>query len=226
MLSSEDFFLNVINSGEVQRFDADEPGVTHLKVDTENEAQEFVYLRKGEDFGGFITQLIHAASFGIDQLTILIKAYAPLNPEIMKIHIKEPLEHIDDLLEIYLIITGIKNKWQELSKDHFRYFSKFPLFKRPFPMPEVKILCNPDERNEGARRGWEALGHEVRHYSDPKQSGSHRLYLTEKRYVLFYRSPNSKFFGLLGRDKDTICHLKELFIEEWENAIIPKPIRE
>lgn len=224
MSESYDFFLKIVNAGEVHRFESDEPGVARLKVETELEAEEYLYLRKGEDFGGFVTELIQAASLGINQLTMLIEAYAPLAPDLLNISIKETIESFDDFLELYLIITGINTKWKELSKKQFRSFSDFFPFKSRSRKPEVKILCNPDERNEGARIGWEANKHEVRHYIDPKKAGSHRLYLTEKRYVLFYRSPNNNFFGIIGRDEKTIVRLKELFKEEWKSAKMPKPI--
>jgi len=31
------------------------------------------------------------------------------------------------------------------------------------------------------------------------------------------------FFGVQGRDKGTINRLRELFEEEWKNAIVPHP---
>lgn len=219
-MNENEFYLNIVKAGRVSRFEADEPGVTLLKDDFRNEAEEFLFLRKGEDFGAFLIQAMEALSWGPDIMKTLYYAYEPIT-DFAGFHIENALElDWDKFLTSYLLISNsleLSKKQLEKIKERFWYRRTQKKSK-----PVICILCYPDKRNERARVGWEALGAKVRHYKEESQKGSHRLYLNEKRYAMFYRSAEERFFGFIGDDQDTISRLKELFEAEWERAKDPK----
>lgn len=226
MNNNEQHFLSVVKAGSIDRFEADEPGVLHLKEEFRDERPEYLFLRKGEDFGGIAIMLLEALERGPEAIQAVHAAYHGVVD--LSTVVIDRIQEFDwkEFLILYVLIS----KSAELSGKHIEAIIK-PFWERIVKRSrsgtgkkkDLRLLCSPDERNERARIGYEALGYQVRHYPEKYQAGSHRLYITNKRYALFHRAQGGKFFGVRGRDKSTIKRLTELFEEEWDHAIIPSP---
>ncbi|HDH08720.1 MAG TPA: hypothetical protein ENG96_04495, partial [Gammaproteobacteria bacterium] len=162
-------------------FVADEAGVSRLKREVRIRAKEYLYLRKGEDFGCVIQMLFEAWNSGSVDIQLIWDAYSTnLDPlyDLSNISLNSLLD-LD--LEAWLWFYNIISKRKEL------------LVKSALAMDElltktgqwvkganIKILCCEDEINLRAGLGWRALGCEIRRYRDEKTSGSHRFYLSER----------------------------------------------
>lgn len=234
-MSNDKFLLEIVKAGAIESFEANEPGVTALKDDFRYEAEKFLFLRKGEDFGGFLLQLLEALDQGPDAVMALTNAYESIS-DFTDLSI-ERLVKFDwkEFLVWYIAVSKAlemsskqvkklkKFIWERLlSRPHIPKRKSKPVSRRK-SKPDIRLLCSPDARNERARIGWEAIKAQVRHYPKKSQAGSHRFYLNEKRFTLFYRDVRGHFFGLIGHDLKSITKLKELFEIEWAGAKIPKP---
>jgi len=225
MADKEENFLSIIRAGSIDRFEADEPGVLLLKEDFRDENPEYLFLRKGEDFGGFAIMLLEALERGPEAITSVCAAYQGV-VDLSSVALQGVIDFDwKEFLACYLLIS----KSAELAEKHLETIVKpfwdkiVKRFKRRSTKTkkDLRLLCSPDERNERARIGYEALGYQVRHYPKKGDAGSHRLYISSKRYALFYRAGGNRFFGVQGRDKGTITRLAELFEQEWALATIP-----
>jgi hypothetical protein len=71
---------------------------------------------------------------------------------------------------------------------------------------------------------WKAMGTQVRFYKEDTEAGSHRFYLNEKGYAVFWRQgldENTRFYGFEGTEPEIIQRLKAIFEEEWAVANTP-----
>jgi hypothetical protein len=178
-------------------------------------------LRKGEDFGGFLIQVVEALDIGPEAIEMLHQSYQSFC-DLSDICIQRVIKL--DWKEIVAWYLAISKSW-EIGEKQFKRLKEIILPPRKRPKkPDLRLLCYPDKRNELARVGWEALGYQVRHYRKKADKGSHRLYISDKEYALFYRAPDDSFFGLTGKDKKTIGRMKTLFEIEWAKAKTPRPI--
>lgn len=215
--------LNFYKLRDSEWFEANSSGISQLKMMTRQDAHEFLYLRKGEDFGGVMQMLFELMSQSPEVIQATYSMYLSHIPEIASEVSLDALLEVDwaQVLAFYLIITKVKElviRNGEALKSWWENIRK----GKPTPsIPYLRIICNPDDVNERARIGWESMGYEVRHYADPKQAGSHRYYLSEKSYCFFIRKPDSTFFGFRGSDPSLINELKSQFEQEWHTAIIP-----
>ena len=98
-----------------------------------------------------------------------------------------------------------------------RFFTA-PWTRKP---KRLQLLVWPDARNEEARPLYEEQGYEVRFYSSELEKGHHRFYLNERRYCLFLRTGDDRFFGFIGSDTETRNTLRTLFEKEWKKARKP-----
>lgn len=184
-------------------FEADTPGIVTLKAQFADEAEEFLWLRKGEDVGADIiaTFLALVNTLGNLNLMELVTAYALFHA------VKEGMKND------YKAIWKLWERAQKLFKEN--PFSG----RKP---KDLRILCWPDEDNEEARPLYEVQGYSVRHYRDERLRGSHRFYLNDERYCLFFRTPDERFFGFIGKDTEVMSQLRTHFEYEWDNAVVPK----
>ena len=196
-------------------FEANLAGISGLKREVHKNANEFLFLRKGEDFGAFIEMLLELMSQSQDVINKVFSMYLERFPELNPRVILEKLIELDwgEILVFYKILT----KSKELiihTAELLRIILEPGRNKRC--LPNLAILCKPDEVNKKARFGWEEMGFDVRHYKNSDQSGTHRYYLSENEYCFFIRKPDSTFFGFRGSDKALISELKKQFIFEWD----------
>lgn len=195
-------------------FEADLAGISQLKREVHKKADDFLFLRKGEDFGAFIEMLLELMAQTPDIQNEVFSLYFKRFPELAASVDFQKLTEIDwkEILAFYTCMTKSKElaiaTWKKMKEILVSKCDKDRL-------PELRILCNLDEVNEKARIGWEEMGFQVRHYKDRAQAGSHRYYLTEKEYCFFIRKPDSTFFGFQGSDKNVISDLRSQFDLEW-----------
>lgn len=221
-----DIPLQADPAGTAVRFEADEPEIALLKAWFLVHSPRRLLLRKGEDFGGFALQVTDALLRG----PRVFRSYAA--QDLGHTRLASPEIHallsadFDALTEYYLKIS----QELEMTAQQFRSFITHVRNWLPdslgtqaeyLPPGDLRILCRPDERNERARRGWEAEGYRVRHYKRDGDAGSHRLYIAADRYAVFFRTEGGRFFGLLGEDTSTITRLTQLFEDEWRTAKQP-----
>lgn len=195
-------------------FEADLAGISQLKREVHRKADEFLFLRKGEDFGAFIEMLLELMAHTPEQITAVFSLYFERFPELAASIDLQRLTEIDwkKILAFYILMT----KGKELAIKTWKKMKEILVAGRDKDrLPKLRILCIPDEVNEKARIGWEEMDFQVRHYKDKRQAGSHRYYLTEKEYCFFIRKPDSTFFGFRGADKNVISDLRSQFDLEW-----------
>lgn len=201
--------------GRGEWFVSDLAGISQLKREVHRNADEFLLLRKGEDFGAVLEMLCELIAHSPEKIETIYTHYFEHFPEVASsVNLKKLLE-MDwaQMLAFYTVITKGKEliiKTREIMENILG-----PSCNKDM-LPELRILCKLDEVNEKARIGWEDMGFQVRHYKDPAQAGSHRFYLTEKEYCFFIRKPDSTFFGFRGSDQDVISDLKSQFNLEWQ----------
>lgn len=195
-------------------FEADLAGISQLKREVHRNADEFLFLRKGEDFGAFIEMLYELMAQTPEQIAAVFSLYYGRFPVVAASVDLQKLSDIDwkQILAFYTLIT----KGKELAIATWKKMKEILVTGRgKGRLPKLRILCIPDDVNEKARIGWEEMGFQVRHYKDAAQAGSHRFYLTEKEYCFFIRKPDSTFFGFRGSDQDVISDLRSQFDLEW-----------
>jgi len=199
-----------------QWFEANLAGISQLKREVHKNANEFFYLRKGEDFGAFIEMLLELMVQTPEQITSVFSLYFERFPELAASLDLHKLTEIDwkEILSFYTLMT--------LGKELvIASWKKMKVLLAPKPgdvkLPKLKILCYPDEVNKKARIGWEDMNYQVRNYKKKAQAGRHRFYLSEKEYCFFIRKPDSTFFGFRGSDQDVIRDLLIQFALEWNH---------
>lgn len=212
----------VFNSYEVknsQWFVANKSGISQLKLMTRQEAHEFLYLRKGEDFGCVMQMMYELLSQSPETIHATYSMYQSHFPQLADIVSVEDLINLNwgKILAFYLLITKGKELIIKAEKSLESFWHKVRKGKPTPRIPDLQIICNPEEINEIARLGWESMGFRVRHYIDSKQAGSHRFYLTENSYCFFIKKTDSTFFGFKGSDIAVINELKQQFEDEWIN---------
>lgn len=204
-------------------FTTDQAGISWIKRITRQETREFLYLRKGEDFGGLLQFLVELASQAPEQIEATFSLYMDTFPDLLKDIDYQSLVKLDwaQILAFYIVMS----KGKELIVKSEKKLAEWLRIGKPkLPkLPDLRIICNPDEVNEAARLGWESLGFKVRHYRDTARAGTHRYYLSEKCFVFFIRRPDRTFFGFRGTDSSIIRDLKKQFEEEWTPPFTKEP---
>ncbi|MBI2919236.1 MAG: hypothetical protein HYY01_14780 [Chloroflexi bacterium] len=189
--------------GGTERFEADQHGIVALKAEFLDEADEFLWLRKGEDFGGDVIGYMSAAINALaDRALIDLVKNLPV--------------YTDAAQKVAELYPSIR---QSIKRAASRFRSD-PWTKKP---KDLRLLLWPDDTNEQARPLYERQGYEVRFYPSQALTGSLRLYLNEKRFCLFFRTGDNSFFGLVGADEETRSQLSQLFEDEWSRARKPTP---
>ena len=196
-------------------FEADLAGISQLKREVHRNADEFLLLRKGEDWGAVIEMLFELMAQSPETIEFVFSHYFEHFPEVASsVNLNKLLEM--DWVQILAFYKVITNGKELIIKTWEIMENILDPGRNKGSLPELRILCNSDEVNEKARIGWEDMGFKVRNYKDPAKAGSHRFYLTEKEYCIFIRKPDSTFFGFRGSDKDVISNLKSQFCLEWD----------
>nr|MBC8490961.1 hypothetical protein [Candidatus Neomarinimicrobiota bacterium] len=86
--------ISIHDLKQAEWFTTDEAGITNLKRKTRKNAREFLYLRKGEDFGAFIQMLYELYSQQPEQIQITYDLYFNQFATILEcISIKRILEY-------------------------------------------------------------------------------------------------------------------------------------
>lgn len=221
-----DLPIKMDRAGKIDRFEATEPEIALLKAWFLVKSPSKLLLRKGEDFGGFALQVVDALLRGPDVMASYYNHYLG-NPHPGPVELQELIDgDTESIIRWYLYIS----KSMEMAAKQFRWFLKHvqPWVgkgggqTRESGNRDFRILCWPDKRNERARSGWEREGIQVRHYKLKKDAGSHRLYIGNGIFAVFYRT-GDRFFGLRGSDEATSDRLSELFQDEWNKAKTPRP---
>lgn len=198
-----------------QWFVADEAGISRLKRDVRIRAKEFLWLRKGEDFGVVIQMLLEAWNSGDEAIEKVWNAYSS-NPDFNLSGLTlNSLQNLQ-ILEWIGLYTVISKELELIVKHASAMTDILVKVKNWVTGIDIKILCNPKEPNIRAGLGWRSLGCEIRHYLDEKTSGSHRYYLSEREFALFIRQPDDSFFGFHSTQQETLKALKKAFEDEWK----------
>lgn len=185
----------------VERFEANEPGIAILKAEFLDEADDYLYLRKGEDFGGDL----------IGYMSIQVNALADASLINLVASLVVFVQAAETVARYY-------PKIKRMIADARKRFTEAPWKRKP---KDLKLLLWPNIRNEEARPLYEVQGYQVRFYVSKRDMGQHRLYLNEKRYCLFLRTGEDRFLGFIGRDAETHQSLKSFFETEWRKARKP-----
>jgi hypothetical protein len=210
-------------SGRTKRFEANLSGVSALKRGVHGRAREFLYLRKGEDFGAFIEFMVEAAKRPKIEVVRIMRPFFACHTKLGNPVSLEALGDLDprQWLEFYKIVT----RSVELLIPTVAWMAAMIRSSQQIPpLPDIRVICNPSDVTEEARRGFEHIqGSQVRHYNDPAQAGTHRFYVSEKEYCFFVRRPDKRFFGFTGKDPGVISELKTMFLKEWRSRSTHKP---
>lgn len=217
--------LNYHKFGDSEWFEANSSGISQLKLITRQDANEFLYLRKAADFGAVMQMLFELISQSPDTIHTVYSAYLSQIPELGITVSADDMINLnwEKILAFYLILTKGKELTITTAKALKSFWTRVRKGKSTPRIPDLRIICYPDEINEMARVGWESMGFKIRHYIDPKQAGSHRFYLSEKSYCFFIRKPDSTFFGFRGSDIGVIRQLKAQFQNEWQEQYSKVP---
>ena len=200
-MENMEVFLERRHVSGIEQFEANEPGIAVLKAEFLAEANEYLYLRKGEDFGGDI----------IGYMATCINALADVS---LIDAVKDFVVYTTAAEHVAKYYPAIKKKISQV-EERFRHN---PWTRKP---KKLHILLWPDEQNEAARPIYEAQGYEVHFYSSELDKGQHRLYLNEKRYCLFLRTSDNRFVGFIGSDVQMNNALKTQFEAEWGKSRKP-----
>lgn len=201
-------------------FVADEAGVSRLKRDVRKRAKEFLYLRKGEDFGAVIQMLLEAYNSGASAIEAIWTAYSSsADVSLAGITVDSLLK--SDFVKWLLLYEAISEGKELIIKDAERMKAVLTGATDWIRRPKIKILCTSNETNVRAGLGWRALGAKIRNYLDDGSSGSHRYYLSDCEFAFFIRQPDKSFLGFHGEEEGLLATLKNAFEAEWESNKSP-----
>ena len=193
--NTEQSIISIYNLQQAEWFITDEAGITELKRQIRMRAQEYLYLRKGEDFGAFIQMLFELFSQSPDVIQTVLDSYFRTYDSILKdININKIIAlDWSEVLAFYMILTDSKELIFKTKKEIMNVL-KFS--KKLVKLKDFKILCNPDEINKKAKKGWDLLDCKVINYKKYENAGSHRFYISEKEIYIFIRKSDRSFFWI------------------------------
>ena len=197
-------------------FIADEPGISCLKREVRRRAKEYLYLRKGEDFGAVIQMLLEAYNSGAPAIEAIWNAYASSDDiDLAGITLDSLIE--SDFAKWLPLYAAISKGRELVRKDAAKMVVLLKMGADWARGVRIKILCSPKATNLRAGLGWRALlNSEIRHYIDEHSAGSHRFYLTEREFAFFVRQPDKSFLGFHGQERALLEELKSAFDSEWQ----------
>lgn len=201
-METKDVVLRSWDDAKGLCFEANEHGIATLKAEFLAEAEEFLFLRKGEDFGGDVIGFMAAAINALSDVSLT--------------------DRMKDLIVYAVASEKIAKYYPQIRKliDKARESYQTTPWKGRKPK-DLKILLWPDETNREAQPLFERQGYMVNYYASPDKKGSHRFYLNEKRYCLFLRTEQDRFLGFIGDDETVRAGLKAVFEREWEESVLP-----
>lgn len=228
-MPTDKYVLDVINAGRMKWFEVDKVTLGEIKARYLLEADEFLYFRKGEDWlKGFVDWLL-ALGRGPEQILELASACGKEFLDFTQTGI-DALSQLSfkDCIDWYLRLAAI-----ELARQHLLFLKK--VFWNKFVKkarkvgkhlgPDFRILCKKSPENIDHLPRWRAMRTKVRFYKKNTDSGSHRFYLNEKGYAVFWRQgegTKTRFYGFEGTDAKVVKRLKAIFKKEWACASTPK----
>ncbi len=207
-------------------FEADKVTLSKIKSKYLFEAEDFLYFRKGEDWLKHLISFFVALVGGEDKILELSKCYSKECLEYAQTNIKNLIK-LDKVkcLDWLLVMSGDVDEtrmcYNYLKKELWQSFQNRWEQNRAITH-NFQILCKkniPD--NQKHLPMWKAMETEVRFYQDDTEAGSHRFYLNEKGYAVFWRQgidDKTRFCGFEGKNSEVIKCLKAIFEEEWSVA--------
>ncbi len=192
--------LNVHPTSGIEWFEADEPGIVKLKAEFAEEADEFLYLRKGEDIGSLDIACLLA------HINMLTDGSLHTSLDEMRQWVQFGTNLLTFVPVMGMVYKRAKDFWLK------RQWSG----RKP---RKLLLLLSPDNANREALPIYRAQGYEVRQYSQPSEKGKHRFYLNDKRFAVFLRRPDKTFIGLMGTDEKIRGELRRLFESEWYSSL-------
>lgn len=219
----------VLNASKTTWFEADKLTLAEIKMSYVFGAKEFIYFRKGEDWLKELVDWYIALGGGSDQILGLAAAYGGMAFEFAR----DNIESITDLnfkecLEWYLIQAGtreiLKKDFSIVKKLTWDKFTTWKEGRQKGCVAKFKILCKDAPENRMHLERWEANRTKVKFYHRNELAGSHRFYLNEKGYAVFWRqgsSKNPKFYGFEGTSPEVTAELKRIFEAEWRESVKP-----
>ena len=181
-------------------FCANSKGIIEKKAEFFDEAEEFLYLRKGEDVGA-------------DIIAVLAMVYQQMYDDSFWSFVGKTSAISAIIERIIKFYRWIREKIEE-RKEALR--NNLDVHK---PVSDVRIICWPDTDNKKVKPLFRKLNYRVHRYESESQKGALRYYLNEKRFCLFIRTGDDDFTGVIGNDSRTIAELKQAFEKEWASSI-------
>ncbi len=228
-MPSDRYVFKILSAGQITWFEADKTTLGEIKAKYLIDAEDFLYFRKGEDWLKHFIDWLLSLGIGAEQILELANECSTEALEFAREHI-EALSALTtkDCLDWYIRIAG----GYELSKKHIQYLKK--KIWKPFEdkvhnskkkfVNDFRILCKASQENKNYLHRWQAMKTKVRFYKDDADAGSHRFYLHEKGYAIFWRQGKdnkTRFYGFEGTEPEVIQKLKAIFEAEWAVAIKP-----
>jgi hypothetical protein len=192
-------------------------------------AEQYLYFRKGEDWLKLIISFFIALARGEELIRNLAEScQGPQREDVLK-YTDDNMEDLKNLKQIICIdwlhllsqytVPDEYEKCQEYIKTNV--WNDFIAWKDMGNIPtDFKILCR--HNNKIFLPHWQAVGTNVKFYLNDEDAGSHRFYVNEKGYAIFWRQKingENCFYGFEGTDSKGIQLLKEIFETEWVRAL-------
>lgn len=225
-MQNDQHIYKIISAGQMNWFEADKVTLGEIKSKYLFDAEDYLYFRKGEDWLKVFIDWLLSLGIGPEQILELANVCGQEAIEFAQGCIDALSDlSVKECLELYVIIGS----GHELARKHIQYLQKkiwgpfieFVGRVRHKGSANFRILCKSSPENIAHLPKWKAMRTKVRFYREDTETGSHRFYLNEKGYAVFWRqgiNDKTRFYGFEGTEPEVIKQLKAIFEEEWRSC--------
>lgn len=224
-MTSDEHIYKIINAGQMTWFEADRVTLSKIKTEYLFNAENYLYFRKGEEWLKHLISFFVALADGREKILNLSQCYGVESLQYAQTNIADLInlnkpKCLDWLLLMSNQVDETQMCYEYLEQKLWDSFLAWKELSRPITQ-DFQILCTGSEENKKHLPMWKAVETKVRFYGDDSEAGSHRFYLHEKGYAIFWRQgedENTRFYGFEGTEPKVIERLKAIFEDEWRLA--------
>ena len=181
---------------QVKSFECDQHGIDRLKEEFFENAEDFVYYRKGE-------------WEGISAILEFVQNYLSNHPEIV-------ISAIGVYPAIKILKKDVKHKLKQVKESMKNFIDKYSTNKKKPEQVTCRVITSLTEDNKKHIPKWEKLcGKGGVCIIPEEQSGYFRYFVNEKEFCLFCRIDDNTLQGIRGDNPMIIKMLRDKFDEEF-----------
>ena len=233
--------LTIVSAGKMNWFEANKVTLAQIKTKYLLDAKEYLYFRKGEDWLKHFMSALIALAGGEESIRRFsasfpssrgVSTYAEDFMDELKA--LDKVKCLDWLLAMgrHPIYSPESEYYESLQNEIWDRFVSWKKQARRITT-NFQILCKGSKENRSYLSHWHAVGTMVKFYPEDTDAGSHRFYVNDTGYAVFWRQTEvsqtdeetddkTHFYGFEGTDPQVTARLKRIFESEWDHAVPPE----